>query len=489
MTIPTVAGNTTTADVAAEGAAAGSASDDAVVVQELSKCYHVYNHPRDRLLQAFWGRRRELYRPFWALREVNLRVARGQTLGVVGRNGSGKSTLLQLLCGTLTPTSGSVSVQGRLGALLELGSGFNPEFSGLENVYLNASLLGLSRAETEQRLEQILGFADIGDVLDQPVKTYSSGMSVRLAFAVQAHIDPDVLVVDEALAVGDELFQKKCYAHLERLKENGTAVLLVTHSCPQIVQHCDRALLLHRGRARMLDDPARVTVLYQRLINAPDPEWDAVLGPPLGSNSPPPTSHRAESAEPGTRAGGSEPAAGAEGAGAALTEEAQGAWFDPALQPQSTEVYPSHGARIIDAWFETLEGRRANVLPFGEGFALCFRYTADSELEDVFFACHLVNHTGQQITGQAYPEPPNRNLARAEPLQHVGSTWGLRFQFQGGLWPGLYFAGGGILTHHRQGRSFVHRVVDYRALRVVETKEIQVIGACRLQLAPPELMP
>ena len=238
---------------------------NAIEANGLSKCYRIYNHPRDRLLQAVWGRDRrgrpkQFFREFWALQEVSFSLGRGQTLGVVGRNGSGKSTLLQLLCGTLQPSTGEVRMQGRIGALLELGSGFNPEFSGLENVFLNASLLGLSRAETEARLDRILAFADIGDFIHQLVKTYSSGMAVRLAFAVQAHIDPDVLVVDEALAVGDELFQKKCYSHLERLKECGTSVLLVTHSCPQIIQHCDQALLLHKGKARMLGEPARITV-------------------------------------------------------------------------------------------------------------------------------------------------------------------------------------------------------------------------------------
>ena len=224
----------------------------AIRASGLSKCYRIYNHPRDRLIQAIWGRDRFArpklrYREFWALNDVSFELARGQTLGVVGRNGSGKSTLLQLLCGTLLPTNGNVETKGRIGALLELGSGFNPEFSGLDNVYLNASLLGLSQTEIENQLDAILSFAEIGDFVDQPVKTYSSGMAVRLAFAVQAHISPDLLVVDEALAVGDELFQKKCYAHLNQLKEQGTAVLLVTHNCPQIIQNCDQALLLHAG--------------------------------------------------------------------------------------------------------------------------------------------------------------------------------------------------------------------------------------------------
>jgi lipopolysaccharide transport system ATP-binding protein len=185
-------------------------STKAIQVENVSKCYRVFQSPRGRLLQGLWPGKRRFYEAFWALREVSFQLERGRTLGIVGRNGSGKSTLLQLLCGTLTPTSGSVQCHGRVAALLELGSGFNPEFTGLENVYLNAALLGLSDRETNERLDSILSFADIGDFVQQPVKTYSSGMALRLAFAVQANIEPDVLVVDEALAVGDEYFQRKC---------------------------------------------------------------------------------------------------------------------------------------------------------------------------------------------------------------------------------------------------------------------------------------
>ena len=436
----------------------------------LSKCYRIYSHPRDRLLQAVWGRDqrgkpKQFFREFWALQEVSFSLGRGQTLGVVGRNGSGKSTLLQLLCGTLQPSTGEVRMQGRIGALLELGSGFNPEFSGLENVFLNASLLGLSRAETEARLEEILAFADIGEFIDQPVKTYSSGMSVRLAFAVQAHIDPDVLVVDEALAVGDEFFQKKCYSHLERLKERGTSVLLVTHSCPQIIQHCDQALLLHKGKARMLGEPARITVTYQRLINASDAEWDAAFTGAATTQLPPtPLPPKSPSLE------------------------SSGAWFDPNLIPQSTEIYPSHGGRITDAWIELQTGEPVNVLPFGEGFVVVFCYSADQALNRVALACHIASRTGQRISGQTLPEEAGPHAGgQIEAELPASSNWQVRFFFRGGLWPGLYFIGGGILSYAGQERNFVHRVVDFRALRVLEERPIQMIGACSLQSGPAEM--
>lgn len=227
----------------------------AINAVDISKFYAIYARPTDRLKQMFAsgiGRMtgigvHEYYTPFWALHDVSLDVSRGECVALIGRNGSGKSTLLQIITGTVTPSSGIVQVNGRVAALLELGSGFNPEFTGLENVYLNASLLGMSKREVDERLDSILSFADIGDFVRQPVKTYSSGMVVRLAFAVQAQIDPDVLIVDEALAVGDARFQAKCFARLKALRENGTSILLVTHSTEQVVMHCDRAVLLDRG--------------------------------------------------------------------------------------------------------------------------------------------------------------------------------------------------------------------------------------------------
>src|SRR5689334_10087247 len=255
-------------------------SNIVIQVKDLSKCYHIYSRPQDRLKQSVMPRLQQLvgrtpnryFREFWALREVSFEVNKGETIGVIGRNGSGKSTLLQLICGTLTPTSGTVTTKGRIAALLELGSGFNPEFSGRENVYLNGAILGLSKEEVDSRFHDIAGFADIGEFIEQPVKMYSSGMIVRLAFAVQAMVDPDILVVDEALAVGDEKFQRKCFARIEELKNHGTSILFVSHSGPQIVELCDKALLLEQGERLMFNQPLQVVRAYQKMIYAPPDE-------------------------------------------------------------------------------------------------------------------------------------------------------------------------------------------------------------------------
>ena len=231
-------------------------SEIAIKVENLSKCYQIYDQPRDRLKQFVVPRlqravgqpSRQYFREFWALKDVSFEVKRGETVGIIGRNGAGKSTLLQILCGTLSPTQGNVEIKGRVAALLELGSGFNPEFTGRENVYMNASVLGLSNQEIDARLDEIIAFADVGDFLDQPVKTYSSGMSIRLAFSVIVHVDADILIVDEALSVGDMFFQAKCMAHMKKLMSSGVTVLFVSHDTSAVKALCSRAVYLEQGK-------------------------------------------------------------------------------------------------------------------------------------------------------------------------------------------------------------------------------------------------
>jgi lipopolysaccharide transport system ATP-binding protein len=257
-------------------------SEDVVIdVRNLSKRYEIYNTPRDRLKQLVLPRlhqtitragvalgvsgcrpRPSYFREFWALQDVSFQVRRGESFGIIGRNGSGKSTLLQILAGTLAQTTGEVTVTGRIAALLELGSGFNPDFSGRDNVFLNGRILGLAQKEIEARYDEIVAFADIGEFIDQPVKTYSSGMYLRLAFAVQAHIDASIVIIDEALAVGDVFFRQKCYARLEQLQNSGAAILLVSHGMTEVEQFCDRALLLNHGAQKFLGPAVEATKHY-----------------------------------------------------------------------------------------------------------------------------------------------------------------------------------------------------------------------------------
>jgi lipopolysaccharide transport system ATP-binding protein len=246
-----------------------SSNDVAIRVENLSKCYQIYERSSDRLKQFLWPRLQRLtgapeqayFREFWALRDIGFEVKKGETVGIIGRNGSGKSTLLQIICGTLHPTRGSVQVNGRVAALLELGSGFNPEFTGRENVYLNAGVLGLMHAQTQARFADIEAFADIGQFIDQPTKTYSSGMMVRLAFAVIAHVDADILVIDEALAVGDAFFTQKCMRFLRQFMQTGT-VLFVSHDTAAVNNLCTRAIWLERGEMVQEGTPKAVSELY-----------------------------------------------------------------------------------------------------------------------------------------------------------------------------------------------------------------------------------
>jgi lipopolysaccharide transport system ATP-binding protein len=246
-----------------------SSDEIAIKVENLSKCYQIYDKPNDRLkqfilprLQRLLGQKpKQYFRQFWALKGVSFEVKKGETVGIIGRNGSGKSTLLQMICGTLTPSSGSIQTNGRIAALLELGSGFNPEFTGRENIYMNASVLGLSKKEIDARFDDIVVFADIGDFIEQPVKTYSSGMVVRVAFAVIAHVDADILVIDEALAVGDAFFTQKCMRYLRSFMITGT-VLFVSHDTGAVVNLCNSAVLLGGGQIVSSGTPKQVTELY-----------------------------------------------------------------------------------------------------------------------------------------------------------------------------------------------------------------------------------
>ncbi|PTN12105.1 ABC transporter ATP-binding protein [Nitrosomonas aestuarii] len=239
-----------------------------IQASKLSKCYQLYNQPKDRLKQFLWRGKRRYYRELWALRDIDFTVAQGEVVGIVGNNGSGKSTLLQLVSGTLTPTGGELSVNGRIAALLELGAGFNPEFTGRENVLMSAAIMGLTQAEIADRFEAIVDFSGIRDFIDQPVKTYSSGMYVRLAFSVAINVDPDILVIDEALSVGDGAFARKSFDRIMQFRKAGKTILFCSHSIYQVAALCDRAIWLDRGRIAMIGSSGDVTNQYgQTLID------------------------------------------------------------------------------------------------------------------------------------------------------------------------------------------------------------------------------
>jgi len=245
-------------------------SAHAIRANALGKCYHLYAQPRDRLKQFIWRSKRSFFKELWALRKLDLLVAPGEVVGIVGRNGSGKSTLLQLICGTLTPTCGEITINGRLAALLELGAGFNPDFTGRENIWMNATIIGLSQQEISERIESMITFSGIGDFIDQPVKTYSSGMYVRLAFSVAINADPDILVIDEALSVGDGAFARKSFERIMQLRDMGKTILFCSHSLFQVESLCNRAIWLDRGKLMAEGEAKSVVAAYQSFLDKQD---------------------------------------------------------------------------------------------------------------------------------------------------------------------------------------------------------------------------
>ncbi len=240
--------------------------ENAITVNDVTKIYRMYDKPIDRLKESLHPRHKEYHKKFYALNKISFQVKKGETVGIIGTNGSGKSTILKIITGVLSPTTGSVEVEGNISALLELGAGFNSDYTGIENIYMNGTMMGFSRKEMDEKLQDILDFADIGDFVYQPVKTYSSGMFVRLAFALAINVEPEILIVDEALSVGDVFFQSKCYRRMEEIRESGTTILMVTHDMGSIIKYCDKVVLLNKGNFIAEGTPGHMVDLYKKIL-------------------------------------------------------------------------------------------------------------------------------------------------------------------------------------------------------------------------------
>lgn len=429
------------------------ADDVAISVRGVSKTYQIYESPGHRLRQFVLPRlrrtlrldARDYYRDFQALHDISFDVGRGEVVGIVGRNGSGKSTLLQIICGTLSPSAGRVETYGRVSALLELGSGFNPEFTGRDNVYMNAAVIGMSRGEVGQRFDEIVEFAGIGDFIDQPVKTYSSGMAVRLAFAVAINADPDILIVDEALAVGDELFQRKCFARIEQLRSRGVTILFVSHAGGAVIDLCDRAVLLDAGALLADGEPKAVVGMYQKLLYAPADKAarirDAMLGKVAGANAGDPAAERAEDEPDG-----------------ALEVET----FDPGFVSANTIEYESHGATISRPEVMTLEGRVVNGLVRGRTYRYRYLVDFDRTFTGVRFGMLIKTVNGTHLGGSLSQASLQDGL-----IVSSGSRAVVEFTFDCLLNPGVYFLNAGVFGCLDQGEILVHRLSDALAFRVL----------------------
>ena len=427
------------------------AEDIAISVNDVSKMYKLYDNPMDRLKESLGLSRKKKYKEHYALNHVSFQVHKGETVGIIGTNGSGKSTILKIITGVLSPTGGEVSVNGRISALLELGAGFNGEYSGLENVYLNGSMIGFSREEIDAKLQSILDFADIGEFIHQPVKTYSSGMFVRLAFAVAINIDPEILIVDEALSVGDVFFQAKCYRKFEEFKEMGKTILFVSHDLSSIGKYCDRVVLLNKGEKLAEGGTKEMVNLYRRvLVNQYD---DADL------------EEGAENAEAGQDGQLTDGTAGENvskkehaGGGRAMKDSLN-------LNPKVLE-YGSKLGEIVDFAIRDDTGMITNVIEKGKEFSVQMKVRFQADVNDPIFAFTLKDLKGTEITGTntMYEHTPVKP-------QKAGDVREITFKQIMPLEAGEYMLCLGCTGYKDGDFTVFHRLYDVCNLTVITDKK------------------
>jgi len=438
-------------------------NENVIHIENLTKTYRLYTRAADRVKETFHPWRKQYHHPFHALKDVTFDVQQGETIGIIGRNGSGKSTLLQLICGILQPTSGTLRVKGRISALLELGAGFNPQFTGRQNVYLNASILGLTTEQTDACLDDILAFADIGEFIDQPVKSYSSGMYVRLAFAVAINIDPDILIVDEALSVGDEAFQRKCFAQINKIKDRGGTILFVSHGAGLIVELCNRAMLMDQGELLLSGVPKKVVSLYHKMIFAPT---DKVESLKAEWRVDPDRFNQGEVIFDEFANGGVEKIAIKKN-DEAISDKNVKSCYNPGMMSQSTICYERKGAEIENPCITTPEGELVNVLVGGKLYYYKYTVFFESPAFMVRFGMLIKTVTGVEISGCAAP-PEGKGIEYIE----SGTKWEIKFPFRCRLNPGAYFLNAGVLAVVNGAEKFLDRNIDVAMFRVDEKKNV-----------------
>ncbi|MGL5081239.1 MAG: ABC transporter ATP-binding protein [Microcoleaceae cyanobacterium] len=434
----------------------------AITVNTVSKCFKRYRHPVDRLKEIFWPHRQRA-ETFWALREINLQIFRGQTLGIVGRNGSGKSTLLQIIAGTLTPTSGYVQTNGRISALLELGSGFNPEFTGRQNVFFNGQLLGLTQSEIEAKYDDIVAFADIGDFIDQPVKTYSSGMYVRLGFAVATSVNPDILIVDEALSVGDEAFQRKCFSRIHDLQDRGGTILFVSHAATSVTQLCDSAILMDRGEILLEHTPRMIISKYQKMIyaEAEDAEQLRIEIRQMKSSFNPQQIIEDIHSRHQTNGSSTPVQSQLEPPKNTPRNNIYHDHYDPSLEPDHPIRYPTRGAEILDPHVTTPNGQRVNHLIARKAYVYTYAVKFSKAASHVRFGMLIKTISGFELAGASLQ-------AKSQALKYieVGTELIVEFKFKCLLSPDVYFLNAGVSGIVEGEFTYLDRCVDVAMFRV-----------------------
>ena len=419
----------------------------AIWVKDLSKIYKLYHKPKDRIKEAFGLDKKQAYKLYYALNGINMEIYKGETVGIIGTNGSGKSTLLKIITGVLHPTEGEVKVAGRISALLELGAGFNMEYNGIENVYLNGTMMGFSEREIDRKLPEILEFADIGDYVNQPVKTYSSGMFVRLAFAVAINIEPEILIVDEALSVGDVFFQAKCYHKFDEFKKMGKTIVFVSHDLSSISKYCDRVFLLNKGVLLGEGTSKEMIDAYKRVL--------------VGQYEFPENQELQQIGEEGTE--DAQAYGGGRNPGTQSDQEGQA----PAsgVNPGALE-YGTGQAEIIEYYMTDDRDVRTTAVIKGSQFTLHMRVKFHDHIPGPIFAFSFKNAIGTEITG-TNSMIEKAFLESGEPGQVKDITFTQKMSLQGGE----YLLSMGVTGYRGDTFEVYHRLYDALAVTVISDKD------------------
>lgn len=416
-------------------------SEVAIRVDDVSKLYKLYDKPSDRLKESLGLTRKKLYKEHYALHNVSFDVKRGETVGIIGTNGSGKSTILKIITGVLNPSGGHVEIDGRISALLELGAGFNMEYTGIENIYLNGTMIGFSREEIDAKMQDILEFADIGDFVHQPVKTYSSGMFVRLAFAVAINIDPEILIVDEALSVGDVFFQAKCYKKFEDFKKMGKTILFVSHDLGSISKYCDRVVLLNRGKKLAEGSPKEMVGMYKRImVNQDKAEEIAAHQMDMGAFD------EEEEKE---------------------IKEAvcEGLWKNHYNLNPNVDEYGNGAAEIVDFAIVDENGNYNSAIMKGSRFRLKSKVKFKQDIQNPIFTYTFKNIQGVAITGT------NTMYEKKDvPLAKAGETYVATFEQDMFLQGGEYLLSMSCTGYQGGEFQVYHRLYDVCNVTVVSDK-------------------
>lgn len=405
----------------------------AISVQDVTKIYRLYDKPIDRLLEAMSITKKTYHKKFFALDKISFEIEKGTTVGIIGTNGSGKSTILKIITGVLNPSSGKVEVDGNISALLELGAGFNMDYTGIENIYMNGTMMGFGREEMEKKLPEILEFADIGDFVHQPVKTYSSGMFVRLAFALAINVEPEILIVDEALSVGDVFFQSKCYKKMDEIRQKGTTILMVTHDMGSVIKYCDKVILLNKGSFVAEGNAGEIVDLYKKILaNRFEPEQEA---------------------EDEKNSGG-----------AAVLESGKLMKEALSLNPNVTE-YGDGRAEIYDLGLIDSKGEISNLLIKGEEFTIKERIRFFADIKQPIFTYTIKDKKGTELSGTN----TMFELIDVEEV-HPGDTYDVEFKQKMNLQGGEYLVSMSCTGFENGQHVVYHRLYDVANITVISNK-------------------